>query len=49
MTSGCIPDSENGMSTAGHFCEQTPFCPCREENLSPIIGARVTRNLTEIV
>jgi hypothetical protein len=24
----------------GHFWEQTPFCPCREENLSPITGER---------
>ena len=48
MTSGCIPLSVNGMSTAGHFCEQTPFCPCRDENLSPITGARVMRRVTLI-
>lgn len=40
MTSGCIPLSLNGMSIAGHFWEQTPFCPCRDENLSPITGER---------
>lgn len=45
MTSGCIPLSEKGMSTAGHFCEQTPFWPCREENLSPITGDRVMRSV----
>lgn len=25
ITSGCIPLSLNGISMAGHFCEQTPF------------------------
>jgi hypothetical protein len=49
MISGCMPDSENGISTAGHFCEHTPFWPCLEENLSPIIGARAIRSLIEIV
>jgi hypothetical protein len=47
MMSGCIPDSEKGMSTAGHFWEQTPFCPCLEENLSPMTGARVIRNFID--
>lgn len=46
MMSGCIPLSENGMSTAGHFWEQTPFCPWRDENLSPMTGERVTRKVT---
>ena len=45
MTSGWMPDSEKGMSMDGHFCEQTPFCPWREENLSPMMGERGTRNL----
>ena len=42
MTSGWIPDSENGISFEGHFCDITPFWPWREENLSPIIGLRGT-------
>ena len=45
ITSGCIPLSEKGMSMAGHFCEQTPFWPWREENLSPMTGARVIRSV----
>lgn len=45
MTSGCMPLSVKGISTAGHFCEQTPFCPCRDENLSPMTGARGMRNV----
>ena len=32
--------SEKGMSTMGHFWEQTPFWPWREENLSPMTGLR---------
>ena len=27
--------SQNGMSTSSYSFESTPFCPCREENLSP--------------
>ena len=45
ITSGWIPLSLNGMSTAGHFCEHTPFWPCREENLSPMTGERVIRSV----
>lgn len=40
MTSGCIPLSLNGMSIMGNFWEHTPFCPCRDENLSPMTGDR---------
>lgn len=49
ITSGCMPDSVNGMSTAGHFWEQTPFWPCLEENLSPITGDRGTLSLKWIL
>lgn len=45
MMSGCMPLSVKGISTAGQFCEQTPFCPCRDENLSPMTGARGMRNV----
>jgi hypothetical protein len=45
MTSGCIPLSLKGMSIIGNFCEQTPFWPCREENLSPMTGERGIRSL----
>lgn len=39
IRSGRIPECpENGISTSGHNCEQTPFCPCLLLNLSPIIG-----------
>lgn len=38
--SGTRPDSVNGKSSAGYKREQTPFWPCREENLSPMIGVR---------
>ena len=49
MTSGWIPLSLKGMSIIGHFCEHTPFCPCREENLSPITGDRGIRNVMLIL
>jgi hypothetical protein len=45
MMSGCIPDSVNGMSVDGHFWDKIPFCPCRDENLSPILGLRGIRYL----
>lgn len=39
IRSGLMPVfAENGMSMSGHNWEQTPFCPCRLLNLSPIIG-----------
>lgn len=38
MMSGVMPDSVNGMSILGHNIDSTPFCPCRDENLSPITG-----------
>jgi len=45
MISGWMPLSLKGKSIAGHFCEHTPFWPCREENLSPMIGDRVIRKV----
>lgn len=38
MRSGTIPYSVKGISTWGHNTESTPFYPCLELNLSPIIG-----------
>lgn len=38
--SGIIPDSENGIDSAGQRNELMPFCPCLDANLSPIIGLR---------
>lgn len=39
IRSGRIPVApENGISTSGHSCEQTPFCPCLLLNLSPMTG-----------
>lgn len=38
MISGIKPDSVKGKSSAGHFCEQIPFCPARDANLSPTLG-----------
>ena len=38
MTSGVIPVYVKGISTLGHNIDKTPFCPCRDENLSPITG-----------
>ena len=43
--SGTRPDSEKGMSSAGHRRERTPFWPWREENLSPGMGLRLKRSL----
>ena len=40
MMSGVMPDSEKGMSIWGQSTLRTPFCPWREENLSPMIGLR---------
>jgi hypothetical protein len=41
MMSGVMPDSVNGMSACGQSSDLGPFCPCREENLSPTIGLRL--------
>lgn len=45
ITSGENPDSVNGISSVGHRMDMTPFCPCREENLSPITGFRGNRSV----
>ncbi len=45
MISGTIPCSEKGISVYGHKIDKTPFCPCLDENLSPITGFLVIRNL----
>lgn len=33
-----LPVSVKGKSSAGHFCEQIPFCPALLANLSPTLG-----------
>ncbi len=38
ITSGVMPVSVKGISTVGHKTLNTPFYPCLDENLSPIIG-----------
>lgn len=39
IRSGRIPVApQNGISISGHNWEQTPFCPCRLLNLSPMTG-----------
>mmetsp|Transcript_29596 Transcript_29596/g.95622 ORF Transcript_29596/g.95622 Transcript_29596/m.95622 type:complete len:208 (-) Transcript_29596:2340-2963(-) len=43
MISGQMPRSEKGMSSCATIRPMTPFCPCREENLSPSSGLRVDR------
>ena len=47
MTSGVIPSSVKGMSVCGQSCANVPFCPCRDENLSPITGLRLYRSFSE--
>ena len=37
------PRSSNGMSACGMITPHTPFCPWRDENLSPSSGRRVER------
>mmetsp|Transcript_21852 Transcript_21852/g.62188 ORF Transcript_21852/g.62188 Transcript_21852/m.62188 type:complete len:208 (-) Transcript_21852:1120-1743(-) len=44
--SGTRPDSVNGMSSCGHSRLRMPFCPCRDENLSPTMGLRLHRSLS---
>jgi len=46
MMSGTIPFSVNGMFTDGHKYPKTPFWPCLDENLSPIMGLRGILYLT---
>ena len=43
MMSGQMPRSEKGMSSCGTMWPMTPFCPWRDENLSPSSGLRVER------
>jgi|688.fasta_scaffold1177704_1 hypothetical protein len=38
IMSGVIPLYVNGISILGHNIDKTPFCPCLDENLSPITG-----------
>mmetsp|Transcript_53616 Transcript_53616/g.122270 ORF Transcript_53616/g.122270 Transcript_53616/m.122270 type:complete len:205 (+) Transcript_53616:881-1495(+) len=33
------------MSACGHKMDMTPFCPCRDENLSPMMGLRGKRRV----
>ena len=41
MQSGVMPLPVNGMSICGHSTDNTPFCPWRDENLSPTTGFRL--------
>ena len=43
MMSGQMPWSLNGMSSCATTRPTTPFCPWRDENLSPSSGRRVER------
>ena len=43
IMSGEMPFSVKGMSSWLQMSPTTPFCPCREENLSPSSGRRVSR------
>lgn len=45
--SGIRPDSVNGRSISGHLCEQIPFWPARDANLSPMVGFRGIRIVTQ--
>jgi len=38
IISGVIPLYVKGISILGHSIDKTPFCPCLDENLSPITG-----------
>jgi hypothetical protein len=38
IISGVIPLYVNGISIFGQSIDKTPFCPCLDENLSPITG-----------
>ena len=47
--SGRDPDfSMYGRSSSGQRNDRTPFCPCLELNLSPMIGLRSHRTVTDI-
>mmetsp|Transcript_7063 Transcript_7063/g.29142 ORF Transcript_7063/g.29142 Transcript_7063/m.29142 type:complete len:279 (+) Transcript_7063:535-1371(+) len=41
--------SQYGRSSSGHRNDSTPFWPCRDENLSPMIGLRLKRIVTDIL
>jgi len=46
IRSGTTPSSVNGISSCGARWPTTPFCPCREANLSPNSGMRWSRTDT---
>ena len=43
MMSGVMPWCVHGMSSWRYVMPMVPFCPCRDENLSPICGTRTLR------
>lgn len=45
IISGVIPDYVKGISILGQSKDKTPFCPCLDENLSPITGLLLNRSL----
>jgi len=46
MISGVMPVYVKDMSVFGHSIDRTPFCPCLDENLSPITGRLSNLSLT---
>jgi len=46
IRSGTVPSSENGRSSCGTIKPMTPFCPCRDANLSPSSGTLWSRTRT---
>src|SRR5213592_747606 len=46
IRSGMMPCAVKGMSSCGAIRPMTPFCPCREANLSPSSGTRRSRTFT---
>ena len=40
IRSGVMPSRVHGMSCCWYFMPHTPFCPCRDANLSPMSGCR---------
>jgi hypothetical protein len=45
IISGVMPFYVKGISILGHSIDSTPFCPCLDENLSPITGFLSNLNL----
>mmetsp|Transcript_29662 Transcript_29662/g.73496 ORF Transcript_29662/g.73496 Transcript_29662/m.73496 type:complete len:201 (-) Transcript_29662:2653-3255(-) len=45
MMSGEMPSHVNGMSSCVYVMPTVPFCPWRDENLSPTCGVRTDRTL----